>query len=76
MKEPGKVSQLAVFVRVRHNAWPLVAILLAVTVASLSVPPCAASDVGGGGNAVQFLRDGIGAAGRAMGGAWTALASG
>jgi len=76
MKEPGKLSRLAAFARARRNAWLLAAGLLAVTVAALSVPPCAASDVGGGGNAVQFLRDGIGAAGRAMGGAWTALASG
>lgn len=76
MKEPGKLSRLAAFARARRNAWSLAAILLAVTVAALSVSLCAASDVGGGGNAVQFLRDGIGAAGRAMGGAWTALASG
>jgi len=76
MKKPGKLSRLAAFARARRNAWSLAVILLAVTVAALSVPPCAASDVGGGGNAVQFLRDGIGAAGRAMGGAWTALASG
>ena len=76
MKRPGKLSRLSSFTRARRTAWRLVAVLLAVTLAALSVPPCAASDVGGGGNAVQFLRDGIGAAGRAMGGAWTALASG
>jgi hypothetical protein len=61
----------------RHaNKGRLAAASLVLILAALSAPLGAASDVGGGGNAVQFLRDGIGAAGRAMGGAWTALASG
>jgi hypothetical protein len=76
MKEPGRLSWRSALAGARQNTWPLVAVLLAVTLAALSVPLCVAADLGGGANAVQFLRDGIGAAGRAMGGAWTALASG
>ncbi len=75
MKRPRKLSRLAAFAGAGRSARAVAAVLSAVTLVALPMPLCVASEVGGG-NAVQFLRDGLGAAGRAMGGAWTALASG